>query len=259
MVRFFFIFCFLLKTSFPINFQDKKGHYSISNLSTWRTTKIDDKTYRFKGSGNPLKAVYKFPNILLIAKEVEGTFQLKPQPMISQIDLKKDVSIEFTGVEKRQTTLISSSVSYDSRLSRVLIPGSFKLNSFHESQKIMIEGTRGEIFLYPSGSKKVNLPLKGSVEGPVLFEIRGLKKSGDLKSSPIVFKGKADRLVFDDSQHRMTLTGNVFIDTDQESFSGTLDANEAVLEFDEVYQILDMELDGAPGHTVLTPKKTRSS
>lgn len=257
MRHWFFIFCFLYTVSFAAYFKDKKGYYSISDLSAWRTTKIDNNRVQFKGSGHPLKAVYKFPNISLKAQEIEGVLQLKPTPCISTLEIKKDVYMELIGTEKRKTFLTCAVVNYNAPLSKILLPEPFKLTSSYlpSAQTITIEGKKGEFYLYPSTSKKVNLLSKGFIKGPIFFTINTLSKSSGDKYVSLLFKGQADEMSFDDIKRTIILKGNILIDTDQESFSGTLNADSAILSFDQDYQILDMQLDGESGKSTLIPKK----
>ncbi|MCW5943722.1 MAG: hypothetical protein KIS66_15935 [Fimbriimonadaceae bacterium] len=263
--------------TYPIT--DKAGNMALRDVRSHRYEDHGDGTITFIVMGSPVLGEWKAQRMKSRAEEMTI---LANRGAKGALDLvQADVtgkSAEFTverdsdGEDKKvaQTMrLISPHLRYLVAQERVTLDAPVKAEGSDPGAKRRwnLEGRSGVASLYPAEPKRADsFPLRAmTLEGPVTFSLNSVRKVKRTKDGttteteePTLYKGKANRLVFDDATKTIVLTGNVTLETDEYELAGGEGAERAVLKLDAKRQVVGVEMNGAPGvSTIRKPKGGR--
>lgn len=253
-----------------IVFRDRARNLTISGLTSWRITRIDDALSRMQGQGRPLVAVWNSEEMTLRAAKVDGKLRQAKggRLQLEQADASGGVGLSLAsrrdGQPTRTTNLESDSLQYSASNDQAVLPGSLTIVSTVEGGRgnFRIAGSRATLTLAPLG-EKAEMPLRaGEIAGPVTLRLETLreptaeeKAEGRKAPVPVVVTGVGDRLVFNDQARTLTLSGNVAIDGNDGSAFGKVEAQRAVLTLNERREIVDLELSGEPGRATVSDRR----
>lgn len=248
--------CFIFCTG--ITFKDKQLNMVLDNLSRWHMVKVDHQEYQITGAGTPIRGSWKSQGLTVQALSLEGLIRSGRGQRLELIKatLKGDVVVDLAShlkaqAEPRKTYLKSQEIQYSQQNLQILLPLPFTLTSTYpeESQTLSLSGKKATLFLLP----KKNTLKEGTIKGPVHLKAETLTRSPSKKEvfSKILIESKADQMEISKEGLQITMLGNVHIKGEQEAFSGEAEADQAIIYFNEKREIIEIDLKGNPGKTVL--------
>lgn len=263
----FMIFFGSIVLCLGITFKDKQQNMILENLTNWRMTKINEQTFKFQGTGHPIKGSWKDQHLILLANSIEGLIQSGKNQEFELIDalLKGNVLLDLTSFPKskphitRTTHIESQEIEYHGKSSQIILPKPFKATSTYpeELQSIFISGQKAVFNLVPASLIYENSLKSGSITGPVQMKIQMLSQSLSKKETitKTFINATTDHLEISNEGLLMTMTGHVHIEGEQGAFFGDIQADKATIHLNQKREIIDVELEGHPGQTILHKKE----
>lgn len=246
-------------------FRDKDDNMSLSGLGSWATTRVDEDTLSFRGSGNPFRGRWRDQGLVVTAQRIEGTAKKGPKGAFSlaSATISGGVRAELAqfgpGGASRNSVLNCSATTFSDRAEgpRLVATGSVVLTDFvqPDAQTVRLEGPSATIDLYPFQGRR-DWPIRAAtIPGPVQAVLTRVFKDsgGGARTAKVVATG--NRLSYDDASRTLTLAGNVRVEGDDAAMSGIATAARARIILDERRYLKEVQLEGDPGTSTLTEKK----
>jgi lipopolysaccharide export system protein LptA len=250
--------------------------FEITNLQSGYTELVGPGKYSFLGKGNPLNGLWMSQKITFKTQQIEGTASEVASGQVLVDTAKMTGSVRIVakrpsrgGGGEQEVTLESSTLSYTRSNERMTLTGATTLtqNDPGVSQSLKLTGSGGWVSLYgPGQAPEARRAIRDAVlEGPVTFQIRGSREvpiagqAGKTQRKPYTVDGKGSRLVYDDGNRSMTLTGNVEIDARDAPWIGEIRTSKVTLKLDDRGNPVRVEFE-EPGTTSVDqpPPRRRS-
>jgi len=242
-----------------IVFKDKAGNMVLKNLTSWKTSLAATDRLEFLGKGNPLHGTWKDQGLTVEAQQISGTALKKANGAFRLASAEITGAVEATILQStangtRTSSLHSEFVSYNAVGSSAKIKGSFtfRIQSPGEGQSSSLKGTGAELQLAELGSATTWPILSGEVSGPVHVQFKGVtKETQGTPPKTVVATATAKRMTISDQGRTVRLIGDVHLEGDDTVVGGSVDASQATLRFNELHELVEVELQGEPGRSSL--------
>lgn len=248
---------------------DAKGNMSITGIANARQER-NGNSLSFKAAaadGKNLVGIWKSQGLRIEAPKIDGTASLKQgiglelsdATMSGGVKLVAERPSSVAGSKEKQTATISTPTAvFEMPTSRITAKGSVTIVNSDPaaSQNLTAKGSSGVITLEDVTTKRKALKA-ATLEGPVTLDLRGVREESEQgkpkKKIPYVVTGRAGRMVFDAAARTITLTGDVFVSSDDPVLGGDVRATKAIIELDDAGEVKAIDLSG-PGQTTYREK-----
>lgn len=231
-------------------FRDTKGNMVLQGLSSWKATRIDEKTIEFEGAGSPFVGSWKEQELQLRAGSVKGQAVRQKTGEMKLISgtIAKGVVFESKR-EQTATTLRGEAIQYTAgtETDTVKLSSGIAATSINAAAKrtMKFDGSSGTVTTPPLDSKADWLIRTATVSGPVNFS---------LQTADSTISCKAASLTYNDATRTVILVGPLTMKGDDPVFSGEAIADKATILLDEKRNLKEVLLEGNPGRAVVSQK-----
>ncbi|HMS56053.1 MAG TPA: hypothetical protein PKA27_11700 [Fimbriimonadaceae bacterium] len=249
--------------------KDAKGNMSITGIANARQERKGNSLSFKAGSaeGHNLIGIWKSQGLRIESPRIDGTANLKEgvglelseATMTGGVKVIAERPSSIVGAKEKQTaTITTPSATLDLGGNKVTTKGSVTIvnDDPAANQKMVAKGTSGVIVLEDVSTRRKAVK-SATLEGPVSLDLTGQREEGEAgkpkRKIPYLVKGRAGRLVFDAVARTITLTGDVFVSSDDPVIGGDVRATKAVIELDEAGEVKAIDLSG-PGQTTYREK-----
>lgn len=252
-------------------FASEGGQMRLTYTS-WAAKMLDDGKIKFLSTGRPVKAVWGQKKTTIECLELSGiaSREGKQDLEIETAQMKGGVTmVSTTASSNRQSAspqtvvLKANEADYTAPTGIVKLSGTVTVNNDDPgaNRKMTMRGSSATVTLSPNLNQPDRAIRSVIMEGPVTFTITGVRdvrdaKTGKKTAVPVVIEGRANRLTYDGTERKLSLTGNVRISSDDPLLSGTTEGlNDATIVFNEKFDPVSVEMNGDPGTSSIQPKK----
>jgi len=246
-----------------IVFRDRKDNMVVRNLDSWRATRVNDQTISFVGAGKPLSGAWRDQGLAVTALSLEGqatrqgdgAFQLVTATFTGGVR----ANVTGTGPKPIIAELTCTSVKWRAAeaSSTAQLTGNVRVVQREADGQVMTLAGPSAILTLPALGQNSAFPIRrAEIAGPVTVTLlRPGTKDG--KPNLVSLKATAGRLVFDDANKRLELSGGVRLEGEDAMVAGETLAERAVVTLTSERKVQEIELFGSPGTSTFREVRPR--
>lgn len=252
-------------------FESQTGLMKLT-YNSWAAKQLEDGRIKFVAKGTPVRAIWGARNTTIECTELSGfaSREGKKDLEISTADMKGKVVMTSTAPSSQKVSsqsqtviLTADSADFVASTGTVNLIGEVTIVNKDPGAKrsMTLTGNAGTVVLSPDMKEPDKAVKSAILKGPVNFTINGTREVKDVKTGAkklvdVVITGQANQLSYLADGRKLSLTGNVKIDSDDPLLSGSMeDLSDATIWFNEKFDPINVEMNGNPGSSSIKPKK----
>lgn len=234
-----------------VTFKDKAGNMVITDLSSWSTRRVDNKTFDFRGAGSPFVGVFKEQGLTVRAKALNGrALDGGKGFFLQRAEFSGGITADVRDREGSVSKLTATTLNWtgtQTQAKAVLGGGVRTEYTLSGGRTLRFEGVSGELDLKLDAVGQESSIRNANFRGPIKVDFREQGKSQ--------WTARGDRMTYAAGpESKLVLTGNVSITGESDAIGGEMTASVVTITLNDKGEVLSIDSEGEPARGTFRDK-----